>query len=486
MKRSAGILLHITSLPSPYGIGSLGKEAREFADSLKKAGMAYWQILPTGYTGYGNSPYQCYSVFAGNPLLIDLELLIEEGLLLRSEAAALDWGSDQERVDYEKVEAAKEQALRRAFARFPMEQAQAFAQENAWWLRDFSIYMAAKRAEGGRQWTEWQDERLKRRQLEEDALAALREEMDYQVFLQYVFYSQWFRLKEYVNSLGIQIIGDIPIYVAMDSCDTWANRELFWLDEDLAPQYVAGVPPDYFSATGQLWGNPIYRWDVLRERNYDWWMQRIDWARRSYDLVRLDHFRGFESFWMVPYGEETAVGGHWEKGPGMDLIGKIKEKYGESIIAEDLGLLTDEVRQLLWDSGFPGMKVLQFAFDSPDGDAQPHRVPSHCVMYSGTHDNDTLQGWLESAGAFCAAYAREYMGLSEEEGLVRGCLRSVMECPANLAVLQMQDVLGLGTQARMNLPGTVGDNWRWRMKPQAFTDQVAERLLRMAKMYSRA
>lgn len=485
MKRSAGILMHVTSLPSPYGIGTLGKAARDFADALHKSGMEYWQVLPIGYTGFGNSPYQCYSVYAGNPLMIDLDMLVQEGLLLRSEILALNWGDDPQQVDFEKVEIAKDKVLRTAFARFPMERAQTFFEGNRWWLWDFSLYMAAKKANNGRQWTEWEDEELKSRQVNDGHLAQLKAEMDYHVFLQYTFYQQWFLLKEYVNELGIKIIGDMPIYVSMDSCDTWSHPEIFMLDEEGRPTFVAGVPPDYFSETGQLWGNPIYRWDVLRDRGYDWWMQRIYWARRTSDLVRIDHFRGFESFWAVPYGEETAVNGRWEKGPDMDLIGRIKDQYFDSVIAEDLGILTDDVRRLLWESGFPGMKVLQFAFDSPDSDAQPHKVPSHCVMYAGTHDNNTLKGWLDAAGGFCAGFAKRYMGLSQEEGLVKGCLRTVMQSPADLVIMQMQDVLELGRDARMNTPGTAEGNWKWRMKRYAFTEEIAEYLLGLATMFSR-
>ena len=493
MKRSSGILMPISSLPSPHGIGTLGAEARKFVDFLADAGQSWWQILPVGPTSYGDSPYQSFSAYAGNPYLIDLDLLCEDGLLTPAEVNAVSWGTDPARVDYSAIYNGRFPLLHLAMERGwerDADKVKAFSEENDAWLPDYALFMALKRHFGMNAWTEWPDEDIRLRRPE--AVARYREELadDIRLFtyIQYLFFRQWEALRAYAHEKGIGIIGDLPIYVAMDSADVWADPRAFQLDERNVPAEVAGVPPDYFTADGQLWGNPLYDWDAMKADGYSWWVRRIAGASRLYDILRIDHFRGLESYWAVPYGETTAKIGHWVKGPGMDLIGVLTEKFPNiQFIAEDLGYLTPEVRQLLADSGLPGMKILQFAFDSREAAHYlPHTYPRHCVCYAGTHDNSTLMGWKDEAAPADIAMAREYLGLHDEEGFNWGVLRGGQSSVADLFIAQMQDYLGLGSEARMNTPGILGGNWQWRMLPGQITDELTARIARMTSLYGRS
>lgn len=489
--RTCGVLLPITSLPSKYGIGCFSREAYEFVDKLKAAGQKNWQILPLGPTGYGDSPYQSFSTFAGNPYYIDLEQLIEEGLLTEEECEACDFGDNDRYVDYEKIYFGRFPILRKAFERFvPDEEFAGFCEENAYWLEDYSLYMAVKDANGGKSWIEWEEE-LRNRQPEalEQAREELKDDIAFYRFQQYEFMKQWTALKSYANDQGIRIIGDIPIYVAFDGADTWANPEMFQFTEENLPSAVAGCPPDAFSATGQLWGNPLYKWEYHKKQGYEWWMRRVKYCFELYDIVRIDHFRGFDAYYSIPYGDKTAENGHWEEGPGYDLFRTMKEKLGDlPIIAEDLGFLTDSVMKLLKDTGYPGMKVLQFAFDSRDeSDYQPHLYTNNCVVYTGTHDNDTVLGWDEAISDADRTYAREYMRNegSEGEQLAWDFICTALRSVADMAIIPIQDYLALGSEARINTPSTLGDNWKWRMLPEEFTDELAKRMRRAAKLYGR-
>lgn len=489
--RTCGVLLPITSLPSKYGIGCFSREAYEFVDKLKAAGQKNWQILPLGPTGYGDSPYQSFSTFAGNPYYIDLEQLIEEGLLTEEECEACDFGDNDRYVDYEKIYFGRFPILRKAFERFmPDEEFAGFCEENAYWLEDYSLYMAVKDANGGKSWIEW-EEGLRNRQPEalEQAREELKDDVAFYRFQQYEFMKQWTALKSYANDQGIRIIGDIPIYVAFDGADTWANPEMFQFTEENLPSAVAGCPPDAFSATGQLWGNPLYKWEYHKKQGYEWWMRRVKYCFELYDIVRIDHFRGFDAYYSIPYGDKTAENGHWEEGPGYDLFRTMKEKLGDlPIIAEDLGFLTDSVMKLLKDTGYPGMKVLQFAFDSRDeSDYQPHLYTNNCVVYTGTHDNDTVLGWDQAISDADRTYAREYMRNegSEGEQLAWDFICTALRSVADMAIIPIQDYLALGSEARINTPSTLGDNWKWRMLPEEFTDELAKRMRRAAKLYGR-
>ena len=483
----------ISSLPSPHGIGTLGAEARKFVDFLADAGQSWWQILPVGPTSYGDSPYQSFSAYAGNPYLIDLDLLCEDGLLTPAEVNAVSWGTDPARVDYSAIYNGRFPLLHLAMERGwerDADKVKAFSEENDAWLPDYALFMALKRHFGMNAWTEWPDEDIRLRRPE--AVARYREELadDIRLFtyIQYLFFRQWEALRSYAHEKGIGIIGDLPIYVAMDSADVWADPRAFQLDERNVPAEVAGVPPDYFTADGQLWGNPLYDWDAMKADGYTWWIRRIAGASRLYDILRIDHFRGLESYWAVPYGETTAKVGRWVKGPGMDLMNVLTEKFPNiQFIAEDLGYLTPEVRQLLEDSGLPGMKVLQFAFDSREAaNYLPHTYPRHCVCYAGTHDNSTLMGWKDEAAPADIAMAREYLGLHDEEGFNWGVLRGGQSSVADLFIAQMQDYLGLGSEARMNTPGILGGNWQWRMLPGQITDELTARIARMTSLYGRS
>lgn len=489
--RASGVLMHLTSLSSPHGIGTMGKEARVFADFLAAGGQRYWQLLPLGPTGYGDSPYQSFSTFAGNPYLIDLDFLAEEGLLTEPEYAGEDWGEDPQRVDfgllYRKRYPVLKKAVRRLLERKEPEY-ETFLAENAHWLPDYALFMALKDAGGGTPWWQWPEE-LRRR--EPHALARigeeLREETDFWRGVQYLFFRQWQKLKEYVNGRGIGLIGDLPIYVALDSADVWARPELFQLDRELVPTEVAGCPPDAFAADGQLWGNPLFDWERMEADGYAWWIGRIAHQLRLYDMLRIDHFRGFESYYAIPFGEETARNGRWRPGPGMKLFRAVEAALGQKdIIAEDLGYLTPEVRQMLAESGFPGMKVLQFAFDSrEESDYLPHNYDKNCVVYVGTHDNDTALGWLDTVSPEDRRYAMDYLKLTGAEGYHWGLMRGAWASAARLAVVTAQDLLGLGSGARMNTPSTLGGNWQWRAMPGVFTEELAQRLRRETGIYRR-
>ena len=489
--RSSGILMHISSLPSPYGIGTMGKAARQFADFLHRAGQHYWQLLPIGQTGFGNSPYQTCSTCAGNPYFIDLDLLIEDGLLLASEVQAIDWESHSERVDYDFQSSVRWDLLYRAFRRGAdryEREISGFRRENPW-VEEYALFMAVRRSRGSESWELWPEElRKRKRGVKESYATVLAEDMNFYIFLQFLFYRQWNELRDYVHSLGIEIIGDLPIYVPYDSCDVWANPELFQLDEQGRPTAVAGCPPDYFSEDGQLWGNPLYDWEKMRQDGYQWWMERLRNASKLFDVIRIDHFRGLESYWAVPFGEETARNGKWVKGPDHDLIAAIGRNFPKlRLIAEDLGLLTPEVVQLQRDSGYPGMKVLEFAFvpDEPSS-YLPHRYERNCICYSGTHDNETLWQWLEALDDRTAAYVMEYLGAKTREDCLWGILRAGMASVADTFVAQMQDYLELGAEARMNEPGTVGaENWSWRVEESMLTNELADKIARMTKLYER-
>lgn len=486
MSRAAGILMPITSLPSPYGIGTIGKEAREFADFLKASGQKIWQILPVGPTSYGDSPYQSFSTYAGNPYMIDLDTLCDEGLLTKSDLER-DWGADSEKVDYEKIYNNRFEVLRIAYNNFKEKDQTAFrsfCRKNCTWLKNYALYMAVKSSFNMTAWTQWPDEEIRKR--DEKAVAKYerkyRDDVNFWKFLQFKFYEQWEAFRAYVNSLGIKIMGDMPIYVAMDSADTWANPDVFWLTEEREPVCVAGCPPDYFSATGQLWGNPLYNWDYLKQTNYKWWFDRIKAADALFDITRIDHFRAFDSYYAIPYPAENAINGEWKEGPGIEFFNLMRKKIGDiEIVAEDLGLMTPGVKKLLADSGYPGMKVLEFAFDSGEAnDYLPHHYTENSVVYTGTHDNDTLMGWLAEAKQSDIDYAYSYCHITQEEGFNWGLIRTAYESVSNYAIVQMQDILGLGTEARMNIPSTLGGNWTWRIKKEALTDELAQKLKEMS------
>lgn len=493
MERSSGILLPISALPSPYGIGSMGKAAYDFIDFLGKAEQKWWQVLPVGPTGYGDSPYQSFSAFAGNPYFVDLEILCKEGLLEQAEIDAVDWGSDPAKVEYQKIYEGRfdllEKAKQRGWKR-DAEEIERFTEENKGWLPDYALYMALKRHFGMKAWTEWADEDIRLRK--EDALTKYRQEladdMELFIYIQYLFFQQWNALRSYAKEKGIGIIGDMPIYVAMDSADVWSEPKFFQLDEKNIPYEVSGVPPDAFSAEGQLWGNPLYDWDTMKADGYGWWIRRVDGAAKLYDVLRIDHFRGLESYWAVPYGDTNAKNGHWVKGPGMDLISVLKNWFPYvSFIAEDLGFLTPEVQQLLQDSEFPGMKVLEFAFDSREpSDYLPHTYPSHCVCYVGTHDNEPVMAWKDATAPEDIAMAIQYLGLNEEEGFHWGILRGGMSSVAELFVAQMQDFLGLGAEARMNTPSILGGNWQWRLTEGQITEELTVKIAEMTRLYGRS
>lgn len=492
IKRSSGILMPIFSLPSPYGIGTLGKAARDFVDFLKEARQSWWQILPVGPTSYGDSPYQSPSTHAGNPYLIDLDLLREDGLLEQAEIDGMFWGNDPSRVDYGALYQNRFDLLKKAKDRGwerDAEEINAFSEANAYWLPDYALFMALKRHFDMKPWLKWEDEDIRLRKPE--AMAKYQKELadDISLFtyIQFLFFKQWNALRIYAHEKGVGIIGDMPIYVALDSVDVWASPENFQLDEKGNPCEVAGVPPDYFTAEGQLWGNPIYNYEAMRENGYEWWVKRIEGASKLYDVIRIDHFRGFESFWSVPYGEKTAINGRWVKGPGMSLVGELKRRFPQiSFIAEDLGYPSPEVVQLLQDSEFPGMKVLEFAFDSRDSSSYlPHAYTQNCVCYAGTHDNDTLKGWLSQINPDDLKMAEDYLGLNDREGYVRGLIRGGMSSVARLFVAQMQDYLELGNEARMNVPGMQEGNWQWRMKEGQTTPELTAWIARMTALYNR-
>ena len=490
--RKSGILMHITSLPGPYGVGSMGKSAYDFVDFLAAAGQSYWQILPLNPTGYGDSPYQSFSTFAGNHYLIDLDTLASQGLLTDEELSQVNWGSSEDRVDFGLLYKERTRLLKLAHSRFEENDSyRDFVRDNSLWLEDYALFMAIKEHFRGRDWQNWSVSLLMRL---ESVLDAYREELHerirFQYFLQYEFFRQWKALRSYANEKGIRIIGDVPIYVPLDSADVWANPELFQLDPSRRPTVVAGCPPDSFSADGQLWGNPIYNWERMHAERYHWWIRRMKAAARMYDVVRFDHFRGFESYWAVPAGARTAASGAWKKGPGMDFVGAIQKALPDlDIIAEDLGFVTDEVKQLLSDSGYPGMKVMEFAFDTREESAKyylPHVYPVNSVVYSGTHDNLTLQQWFDEAAPEDVRSAVGYLGLNESEGYTWGMIRGAMGSVSKLCIIQMQDYLGLGAEGRMNHPGTLTTaNWTWRAKEGFASADLAEKIRTITERYGR-
>jgi 4-alpha-glucanotransferase len=492
-RRASGILLHPTSLPGPDGIGDLGPEAYRWIDFLAQTGCQFWQVLPLGPTGFGDSPYQCFSAFAGNPYLISSTSLLDEGLITR-EVLEDRPEFPLERVDYGPVIEWKMRVLRRAYDHFldsdqkKLKQGfEAFIDENHGWLTPFTTFMAIKAEQGGVSWEQWPENLRQRKPKALDAFKKSHaDKINFQAYMQFIFLRQWDRLREYARDKGIRIIGDIPIFVAYDSADVWANKSLFYLDEAGLPEVVAGVPPDYFSETGQLWGNPLYHWDVHKENGYAWWLKRIKAVLSRVDIVRLDHFRGFEAYWSIPYGNDTAVEGEWVKGPGNDFLKTIKQKLGElPIIAEDLGVITEEVIQMRRSFNLPGMKILQFAFASdPDDDFLPHNYPENCVAYTGTHDNNTTRGWYEAASERERDLCRRYLARSGQD-IAWSMIRILWQSVAAWVLAPMQDFLSLGEWARMNYPGKPSGNWDWRMHPNAIDEGLINRLHETNFLYGR-
>ena len=495
--RRCGVLLPIFSLPSKYGIGSFSKEAYEFVDFLEKTGQSYWQILPLGPTSYGDSPYQSFSTFAGNPYFIDIEKLIEEGLLTQKEASGYDFGNNSEYIDYEKLYRARFKLLSVAFNNLDKagnskeikKEFEVFKKdEDNDWLQDYSLFMALKNANGGRAWNTWEEGiRLRKTKALKEALSKYAKEVEFFSFLQYLFFKQWTELKSYANKKEIEIIGDIPIYVAFDSADTWANPELFQLDKNNIPTDVAGCPPDAFSATGQLWGNPLYRWDYHKKTGFAWWIKRIAHCYKLYDVIRIDHFRGFDEYYAIPYGNPTAEIGEWRKGPGIELFDIMKKELGQKkVIAEDLGFLTPSVIKLVKKTGYPGMKILQFAFDSrEESDYLPHNYVKNCIVYTGTHDNETTLGWFKNLPKADKKFAKEYLGIRSSKDAVWLCIRACFASVSDTAIIPMQDYLELDMEARINTPSTLGGNWVWRMKSDAITDELCSKMHDYARIYGR-
>ncbi len=491
--RKSGILMPVFSLPSPYGIGALGEEAYEFIDFLEKSGQSYWQILPLNPTNYGDSPYQSFSSSAGNPYFIDLDSLQKEGLLLKDEYENVDFGDNPFSIDYAKLYENRSRVLKIAFSRFkPKSDYAEFCKAQGYWLDEYALFMALKDSLGGKAWYEWENPiRLRQSEALDKAKEELKEEIEFHKFVQFKFFSQWHKLKLYANKKGIKIIGDMPIYVAFDSADIWSNTKQFDLDENLTPNCVAGTPPDAFSKDGQLWGSPLYNWDYMEneEKPFSFWINRLKSAFSIYDVVRIDHFRGFESYYAIKYGAKTAKDGVWKKGPDMKLFDALKKEFGDKlpIIAEDLGFLTPEVKKLLKDSGFPGMKVLQFAFDSrEDSDYLPHNYPKNCIVYTGTHDNDTVIGWTKSAAEDDVAMAEEYFGAKVNEGFNWAFIRAAMMSVADTAIFMMPDFIGLGSEGRINTPSTLGENWKWRIDKGCINDWLAKIIYDMTALYGRA
>ena len=487
--RKSGILMHITSLPGPYGVGTLGKSAYAFLEFLHKSGQQSWQMLPLTPTGYGDSPYQSCSAYAGNPYLIDLDTLVRQHLLTKEELLGVDWGVDEGHVDFGRLYNGRTPILKLAYSRFRNDRAlNAFIKKNASWLEDFALYMALKETHGYAPWFQW-EKKLKFRDPEtlEEQKQLLEEPMRFYCFVQYMFYRQWNALRKKAGEYGIELIGDVPIYVPYDSVEVWKDPQLFRLDETLTPTDVAGCPPDAFTADGQLWGNPLYRWDVMKENGFQWWIDRLGAAGKLFDVVRLDHFRGFEAYWSVPYGDENARAGKWVKGPGMDFVNALKEKLPElNFIAEDLGYLTQEVIDLRDESGYPGMKVLEFAFDSKEpSEYRPHTYTANTVCYTGTHDNMTMRQWFEEASDEAVKVAVDYMALTKKEGYVWGTIRTAMSSVSERAIVQMQDYLNLGGEARMNFPGKPSGNWTWRAKKGFTSNGLAAKILELTNRYDR-
>lgn len=492
--RKSGILLPISSIPAKYGVGTFSKQAYEFVDFLVDAGQKLWQILPLGPTSYGDSPYQSFSTFAGNPYFIDLEQLMELGYISKEDCEGVNFGTNPEYVDYGQMYAHRIPILRKAYDAalakgIQQEQGyRKFMEENAYWITDYALYMAVKASFDNVCWTEWdEDIRLRKPEAVQAYTEKYTYEMGFYYFQQYMFRMQWKDLKEYANENGIEIVGDIPIYVAFDSADTWANPELFQLDEENMPIGVAGCPPDAFSETGQLWGNPLYKWEYHRETNFAWWMRRIAHCYEMYDIVRIDHFRGFDEYWFVPCGDETAQNGKWMPGPGIALFETMKEVLGEKkVIAEDLGFLTESVLEMVENTGFPGMKVLQFAFGGGSDNAYlPHNHKKNSIVYTGTHDNETTVGWYWNLDEHTRKHVKDYFDITDETKVNWTFIRSALSSVADTVVIPMQDYLGLGNEARINTPSTLGSNWEWRMKADVCTSELAEKIKKLMKVYGR-
>ncbi len=478
-ERSGGILLHITSLPGKYGIGDLGKEACNFVDFLSEAKQKLWQILPTGPTGYGDSPYQTFSAFAGNPLFIDLDNLVEEALL-SSKDLVNDLQFNSENVEYDKVRKFKEQKLKIAFNNFDLEETKFknFKTQESWWLDDYALFMSLKEHFDGEAWNEWDQEiKLHKQEAVDHYCKQLNKQIDYHKFCQFIFFEQWAKLKKYTNDKGIKIIGDIPIFISADSSDAWANSQLFQLDKNNVPTKVAGVPPDYFSKTGQLWGNPLYDWEIMEEQNFTWWIRRFKSMQKQVDILRVDHFRGFEAYWAVPAGENTAINGEWEKAPGEKLFSTVLDELGIlPIIAEDLGIITKEVENLRDKFAFPGMKILQFAFDSDmENNYLPHKYIKDCVVYTGTHDNETTLGWFKDSPVQRIEFLKTYLQKEEIE-ICWDMLELAWKSDANIAIAPMQDFLCLANIARINIPGTLDGNWQWRVVQKQLSSDLAQKI----------
>ena len=491
-KRANGVLMHISSLPGKTGIGTFGAEAYAFVDFLQNSAQTYWQILPIGPTSFGDSPYQSFSTFAGNPYFIDPELLEKDGLISRADWENVNWGDSPLSVDYGLLFRERHNLFKKVQVNFEKNIPQdfyGFCSENASWLDDYSFFMALKDAHDGVPFSEWEDGIRKR---DPEAMKIWKEKcserISYYKILQYLFFKQWHALKKYANDRGIKIIGDIPIYVAADSADVWSSPEQFSLDSEYKPIEVAGCPPDGFSASGQLWGNPVYNWEYMKKDSYSWWKRRLEISLKIYDVLRIDHFRGFDSFYCIPFGATDARNGVWRQGPGTDLFDEIKKTFGElPIIAEDLGFLTDSVRKMLHDVGFPGMKILQFAFDSRESNSEyiPHCYERNNVVYTGTHDNETIRGWVKTIPNEDYSYAKSYIR-TDDESFAWDMMREAMASVSNTCILTMQDLIGLGPETRMNEPSTVGKNWKWRAGEGQISEQVADFLRKNTVLYGRS
>jgi 4-alpha-glucanotransferase len=495
-RRGSGILLHITSLSSPYGIGDFGQCAYDFVDFLVETKQSYWQILPVNPTdpAFGNSPYSSTSAFAGNPLLISPEYLVRMGFLSHSEMA-MSPRYPEGPIDYPAVIVYKENLFHQAFSRFKKKahkkEYEQFCQEESIWLNDYSLFAALRDHYKGKSWDQWPQEiRDKRPKVIEEVKRRHNDRIEKEKFLQYVFFKQWFALKTYCNSHGIKVIGDIPIYVAYDSADVWANPELFKLDDEKRPSAVSGVPPDFFSKKGQVWGNPVYRWDVLQKRGYDWWVQRLGYGLKLYDYMRIDHFRGFVAYWEIPAGKKTAVGGRWVNVPAEDFFHVVFKKYPHlPVIAEDLGIITADVREIISQFGFTGMRPILFAFgdDLARHNCAPHNVEKNMIVYTGTHDCNTARGWFEKdATPQERERLHHYIGrVVPADEINWGLIRLAMMTVANTVIIPLQDILGLGEEARMNRPNSTKNNWEWRIHSGPLTPSVAERLRSVTELYGR-
>lgn len=491
LQRGAGLLMPISSLPSPYGIGTLGKEAYKFVDYLVSAGQKYWQVLPVGPTSYGDSPYQSFSAFAGNPYFIDLDYLVEEGLLTKAQIKKFPWGDNPEYVDYATIYYSRFDVLRIAYENSDFrdeDDYRRFQEENSYWLDDYSLYMAVKFYFDNNEWAKW-DYDIKARQPHaiERYKNELADDIDFWKFCQYKFFEQWNALRDYANEQGVEMIGDIPIYVAMDSADVWAHKELFELDGDFKQINVAGVPPDAFSEDGQLWGNPLYNWDVMEQQNFEWWKQRMASNSKLYDYIRIDHFIGVVNYYSIEAHCNNAKKGVWRKGPGKKLTDAIDSAIGDAkIIAEDLGIVNPAVRALLAETGYPGMNIIEFAFEgTPSNTHLPHNYKPNSLVYGGTHDNETVAGFFKSKKAAELKYAYRYLGVNNKNDIPAAVLRTAYASVAAIAIFQVQDILELGNEARMNTPSTVGNNWKWRMLKGALTKKKAKELKELAKFYAR-